>query len=86
MSNNTDWLDEILRGFKDYILVYDGRKFAGENCLEPWAAKKAILNHIDKVIGENEQVKGSPFEKSFYTTRNQIRQQLRQQLSIKEGE
>lgn len=41
---------------------------------------------VERAIGEDEKVKGSPFEKSFYTTRNQIRAELRAKLlTPKEG-
>ena len=43
-------------------------------------SKKAILSDLLEIIGEDEPVKGNPFDKSFYTTRNQIRQELRDKV------
>lgn len=43
-------------------------------------ATQAILSDLLEIIGEDEPVKGNPFDKSFYTTRNQIRQELREKV------
>lgn len=83
--SNTDWLSSILKDFDTWCLCGNKECGLSENYKE---AEQAILNHIDKAIGEDEEAEapGAGFDHGYANGRNQLRAELRKKLGIKEGE
>lgn len=78
--SNTDWLDNILTDMThpSRDITTDKHREIARN-----QAKQAILDHINKAIGEDDERTNANYGKDYYAdVRNQLRAEIRKELGL----